>query len=337
MKISIQSFLIGILVLFASKVINAQDPHFTQFFDAPVYLNPAFTGNIEGSYRFMAIYRNQWPGVSDATAFSTPFASFDINLGGGTGNNSFGLGLSAYNDQSGGGVFNNTAAMLSLAYHLGLDRNNKHYLSAGFQGGINNKKLDATKVTFSDQYNGQEIDPTIMTSDAVTSNSLVNVDLNAGVTWSSFFSSKSNLKLGAAYFHLIPAKESFFGGDNELPSRIAVHANGAFGLGNKLSFNPHVLYMTQATASELVAGGSIGYNVNRDVGVSLGGGTRIGDAFYGLIGFEAKGLKIGFGFDLNTSAIKQTASGIGAYEVSLSYSGSGFSKDEPITPAIRFY
>ena len=42
--------------------LQAQDPQFSQYYAAPLYLNPAFTGS-EMLPRIGANYRNQWPGI----------------------------------------------------------------------------------------------------------------------------------------------------------------------------------------------------------------------------------------------------------------------------------
>ncbi|MBK7428476.1 MAG: PorP/SprF family type IX secretion system membrane protein [Saprospiraceae bacterium] len=44
---------------------KGQDPVFSQFYSAPLQINPAFTGNSHGG--MMAInYRNQWPSINQA-------------------------------------------------------------------------------------------------------------------------------------------------------------------------------------------------------------------------------------------------------------------------------
>ena len=62
------------LGLFLEEV-KAQDPQFSQFYAAPLYINPAFTGASEYT-RIGANYRNQWPGISGS--FVTTSASLSI-------------------------------------------------------------------------------------------------------------------------------------------------------------------------------------------------------------------------------------------------------------------
>src|ERR1044071_7690959 len=57
--------------------VFAQDPAFSQYYSAPLFLNPAFAGSTP-SYRFISNYRNQWPGVG--AGFKTAAFSFDMML-----------------------------------------------------------------------------------------------------------------------------------------------------------------------------------------------------------------------------------------------------------------
>jgi hypothetical protein len=52
------------LIILAVTSGSAQDIHFSQFYNTPILVNPAFTGFINGNYRFAALYRNQWASVT---------------------------------------------------------------------------------------------------------------------------------------------------------------------------------------------------------------------------------------------------------------------------------
>ena len=54
---------------------SCQDPQFSQFYAAPLYLNPAFAGSALEA-RIGLNYRNQWPQISNAN-FETFAAYFD--------------------------------------------------------------------------------------------------------------------------------------------------------------------------------------------------------------------------------------------------------------------
>src|SRR5688572_33055664 len=53
----------------------AQDPQFSQYYQAPLYMNPGFTG-ITPQQRIVLNHRIQWPNLPQA--FVTTAASYDI-------------------------------------------------------------------------------------------------------------------------------------------------------------------------------------------------------------------------------------------------------------------
>src|SRR5258706_13582709 len=65
------------LIFLRSTVMLAQDPEFSQYYAAPLYLNPAFTGTTD-DHRFIMNYRNQWPNI--ARGYQTLAVSYDYNL-----------------------------------------------------------------------------------------------------------------------------------------------------------------------------------------------------------------------------------------------------------------
>jgi hypothetical protein len=56
----------------------AQDLHFSQFYNAPLNLNPGLTGVFSGDLRFGANYREQWASVP--VPYLTFSAAFDQKL-----------------------------------------------------------------------------------------------------------------------------------------------------------------------------------------------------------------------------------------------------------------
>lgn len=68
---------IAILLLFGASILAAQDIQFSQFYSAPIYLNPGFAGNTTQA-RFTLNYRNQWPAMPGK--FVSYAAAFDYNV-----------------------------------------------------------------------------------------------------------------------------------------------------------------------------------------------------------------------------------------------------------------
>ena len=59
-----KGLLIMITACLGSLSIKAQvDPHFSQYYVYPAWLNPALTGAFDGDYRIAGIYRSQWGNI----------------------------------------------------------------------------------------------------------------------------------------------------------------------------------------------------------------------------------------------------------------------------------
>ena len=110
-----------ILVVFVFSVISlvelrAQDPQYSQFYAAPLYINPGFTGT-SGYTRFGVNYRNQWPNL-DAS-----FNTFSFYADHYLQNINSGIGLIVTTDQAGTVGLNSTNLGLSYAYQIRLSEN----------------------------------------------------------------------------------------------------------------------------------------------------------------------------------------------------------------------
>ncbi|HYC27363.1 MAG TPA: type IX secretion system membrane protein PorP/SprF, partial [Chitinophagaceae bacterium] len=71
MRKILQISLLVVITGFAAMKASAQvDPHFSQYYVYPAWLNPALTRAFDGSYRVAGIHRNQWGNIS------SPFSTF---------------------------------------------------------------------------------------------------------------------------------------------------------------------------------------------------------------------------------------------------------------------
>lgn len=197
-----------LLVLFLPILSFAQDHIYSQFYNAPIYLNPALTGQFEGDIRFNALYRNQWTGL--ASDFSYMSASADLNL---QPINS-GVGI-IFNRSSEGTAYlvkNNIAA--SYSYIIDGD---DFTLSFGLQAGITNQKLNWDKLVFGDQIDNTGYLPGVISgAERPDVDSRFYLDANAGanMVYGKFM-------LGLAAHHLNRPDESLSGFQAKLPVRIS--------------------------------------------------------------------------------------------------------------------
>lgn len=325
-----------LLLSFFSCVISlsqAQDIHFSQFNLSPLTLNPGYTGAFEGSFRVGGIYRDQWRSVI-TNQFVTPSFYIDAPIIRGFGKNDWvGAGISILNDKAGTSQLSNLTAMLSLAYHLAIGSKANTYISIGAQGGMVQKKLDKTALTFADQFQGGNFIGTSMDLTNITEDNISYVDFQLGGVFNTNISSKFNLYLGFAAFHITRPDDAFLvntpADDKKRPMRFSANGGINIDLSKKWVFSPTFLHQSlggflflgSTSASETNLQALFGYHLKSDKTVTLnfGAGYRLDDAVIARIGMDIKGLKAGIAYDFNTSDLTSASSGRGGFEIALSY------------------
>jgi len=105
-----------ICCLFLVTTIKAQDFHLSLYDAAPLFLNPAMTGLVEGKMRLHAHYRNQWNAIA-YKPFTTALVSFDMPKG------KWGFGGQVSNMRAGFGNYNVFQALGSVSYAVPIDKN----------------------------------------------------------------------------------------------------------------------------------------------------------------------------------------------------------------------
>jgi type IX secretion system PorP/SprF family membrane protein len=318
-----RKLLIICLSICSIQYVSAQDMHFSQWFNSPLTTNPANTGFIpDADYRLGANYRNQWSSVmsvpyktmsvwGDAQVFRDRIESGWLGLGG-----------VILRDVAGSGRLTSTKAYASVAYHqmLGV----AHLLSAGFNIGWANKRINFADLKFPDQFDGKFFDSDLPTNVVLDVTNVNYFDMQVGVNYAYFPSDKLYLNGGVSVQHLNRPRESFFtqdlpGTDNRIAPRYTGFVNASFKMSDMLIINPMGYYSNQAKSSETVVGGNLQYNLSGDGEMELLGGLyyRAGDAVIPMVGFEWKNIRLVFTYDATTSSLSQYNNSRGAWEFAL--------------------
>lgn len=330
MKKIINAGYILLAALFSQLATNAQvDPHFTQYYVAPSWLNPALTGVIDGDYRVSAIYRTQWGNIS--SPYSTPGVALDFN----TSKNA-NFGLSILNQAAGDGGYNYTTAYGNLAYTgLRFGANGNQRITIGMQVGMIQRRFNSSKLTFGDQWNPiSGYNPGNVTADILTVNSSTSFDMGAGALYYDGRPGKTaNFFGGFSISHLTSPKDNFSGKtDTKIPMRFTSHGGVRIKMSETVSLTPNFLYLDQGVASEKMLGAYGQFNLNAENDFMLGANYRFKDALSPFAGFTHKGFAIGLSYDINTSDLGKMANGSNSFELSLSFIGRKTAK----TPESEF-
>ena len=127
MKALIKIISITVVCVFTTPIFGQQEPHFTQYPDNTLFINPAYAGS-KGLFNLTGIHREQWVGF-DGRPVSTTFSAHSP-----LSYESVGLGITMVNDQS--GPIKQTMFYGDFSYTIKF-RNQYRKLSFGLKGGMN--------------------------------------------------------------------------------------------------------------------------------------------------------------------------------------------------------
>ncbi|MBL7856092.1 MAG: type IX secretion system membrane protein PorP/SprF [Cyclobacteriaceae bacterium] len=324
----IRVFTVLTLMLAMNTSVTAQDPQYSQFYAAPLYLNPAFAGST-GQARAGINYRNQWPSI-DAN-FTTMSAYFDYFIE----DKNSGVGAMITRDVE--GLAGLQSLSLALQYSYEMKITDQLGFRPGFQAALYNRSINFDKLTFGDQFDpltGNIID----SESAETFNTGFRktfVDLSAGgvfftrVAW-----------LGFSAFHLNQPNQSISGdGNSPLPIKLSVHGgfkfymkpgvvgNGIYSRNAERSIAPAIQYRHQGKFDQMDLGLYFTFEPlvlgtwYRGVPFKNIDGFVNNESIVLLLGFTKLGAKdainIGYSFDYTISKLGPGSGG--AHEFSLVY------------------
>jgi type IX secretion system PorP/SprF family membrane protein len=207
MKNELMKWLLFLVILFNGFAGFAQDHLYSQFFNSPLYLNPALTGQFKADLRMNLIYRNQWTTVPGSLSYLSASVDYNVPQFGG------GIGLLVTRSSEGTAYLNHTNIAGLYSYSIGSD---DFVLSFGLQAGVTNRVIDYSKLVFDDQ-----IDPTLGFIPGSTSAANA-LPLNNKFYFDSGFGTNlviADFNIGAAFQHLNRPNESFTGQTAKLPIR----------------------------------------------------------------------------------------------------------------------
>lgn len=295
--------------------VRAQDPQLSQFYAAPLYLNPALTGNTFQD-RIILNYRKQWMGI--APGFETFGMSYDHNAG----KSRSGFGGMVLRDKAGTNGLAFTHAAFCYSYEVRLDR--KHAIRLGTRMGYTLRDVDRSRLLFADQV--------IRESPISVESTLIDrVSYFDGSAGALYFSEA--FWFGASFNHLNRPQQSLVsGGDTRLPVRTSVHTGYRFATdGQRLGRSRSratvaAHYKAQQDWDQLDVGAYFDHRA-LTLGIWYRGlpalkayapGYRNDESVIGMIGFETEQqLRVVYSYDITVSQLSMRSGG--SHELSLIY------------------
>ncbi len=307
---------------FAVQEARAQDPQFSQFYAAPLYLNPGFTGNTQMT-RFGLNYRNQWPSLPGSFVTYSAYVDHYID------DYNSGIGLIALGDRIGLGSVSSNMIGLNYAYQLPISK--KLTFRPGAQISYTSQNANYSNLIFGSQIDpdtgevlppGQGIDPGL----EGVNQGFMDLGLG-GVLYSK------ELWIGLSAYHLLqPNLSNIEGSEDQLPMKFSVHGGYKFLIQKKagrgysareFAIIPTFQYKLQGKFDQLDLGlyGQFDPLVvglwYRGIPVQTTGDHNNSDSMVALVGFEWNGFNFGYSYDFTISGLGGRSGG--AHEVSVTY------------------
>jgi type IX secretion system PorP/SprF family membrane protein len=300
--------------------LAAQDIHFSQFFEAPLYRNPALAGIVNGDYRIQTVYRSQWNSITDAYKTTSINAEYKLPI---RNDDYLTLAMQVFHDKAGTTNLTTTHLLPAINYHKSLSTEKSMYLSVGFMGGYVQRRVDRSKITTNTTYdNHTDGEDALIPQYGYW-------DGSAGLSFNTQLgdNKENNLVLGAALHHFIRPKNSFYNNGTVIVNpKMVFSADVKFALNEQSYLTFHNDYVQQGSYSEKLTGAvytqKIGaYADEPDFTVGAGGFMRWGDAIIPTFQLNYRPFALSMSYDVNVSKLSATSYGQGGYEMSLTYTG----------------
>jgi type IX secretion system PorP/SprF family membrane protein len=343
MKRILQTLILAVAFFGAS----AQDPHFSQFYMSPLYLNPALTGAFSGNYRLSGLFRSQWGEVlrSESTPMYRTYtfsADFRTNKGFGKGD-AFGFGASFVGDQAGESKFGYNVGGIAIAYHKSLNGPKAtNFLTLGFSSQIFQQTIDYSRLQFGSQWDGSAYNALLPTNEFLVDNKFLYWDVNVGMLWYMKIAKRTNVYVGASAYHLNRPTISFLGDKNvKLNMKFVGHGGVRFPIKGRFDLQPKFIVMSQGKSIETIW--ATDFRILFEEREPEGSNFHVGAMFRMVggdpnapwrdkrlnpesvilnAGVDWNGLSLGVAYDINVSQLISGTRSRGGFEVGLAYIGS---------------
>lgn len=314
------------VILFTVLQLNAQQrPYYTQYILNNYIINPAVAGS-EDYWDVKLSHRHQWVGLngSPVTTYATIQGPLTRSSTGREtpatvhppGENPmgadfykdytatqphFGLGFTVINDAT--GPLNRFAAYGTLAYHLPVGARTS--LSGGVSLGLQNMRLDATKLDFGTAY---PIDPAV-TGGGYLNNVKPDISLGVYLYSASYF-------VGISAQQIVPEKVGY---GNPKVSGDSILVNGRLiphlflQAGYRVLLNEDINFLPSVTV-KYISPLPLSVDINaklqyRDL-IWVGGSYRPQDGFAAMLGLNINNsINIGYSYDFTTSQLNTVSRG----------------------------
>ena len=313
-------------IAFSATALFGQDPEFTQFYSAPLNLNPALAGTSQCS-RATLNYRNQWNAIGQG--FNAGYVSYMASYDHFAKGIKSGLGMSIMVDNQGAmadptGTSDGLAPLITMNYITGtyayrMYFDNEMTMQIGMQAAYVSPGIDINRLIFEDQLDALQGYVNSTTSEQLNADPTSVINFNAGAVLYN-----DNFYGGIAVKNLTEPNPrlSFVENSAEfiLKRRITVHGGAIIPLNKRYNqetyLAPEFIFTTQGPAKQLNMGV---YWDNRTIFAGMWARYTFSnfDAFVPYVGLKQEAFQVSYSFDFTVSKLQTAQSLVGTHEIAI--------------------
>lgn len=336
-----RNFFVWVALFLPGVAGLAQDLHYSQFYGAPLHLNPSLTGIFDGDVRLMGQYRNQWAKIP--VGYTTVTGAVDAKIFNKNVSDGFAaLGIGYNHDNAGFADLRLSNFTLNGAYTKKLDK--RLYGSLGGQLGFGSRRWEADQVTYDNQYDAQNgtFNPDNPSGETTADQKLNFADFGLGFNLryqvkesyeqiDTSTGQRTKLDMGMGLFHLNRPNQFFTSaGSIKLPVRFTPYILADLQMSKRFDLIANVAAQFQSSYRQYLGGLGLRYyfnpKQNEEFSVQVGGTMRFDaltndSAIYPAAEARYKKLRVGFSFDFNLSKFNSLTEkgGVGGPELFIHY------------------
>lgn len=298
--------------------MSAQDIHWSQFNDNPVFQNPGNAGQFKGDMRFVGNYRDQWSSVT--VPFRTLSLSVDANK---YNKKELGYGLMLFHDVAGDGKFRTIEVQGNASYLIKITPDSMHTIRPGVNIGLNHRQLNFDQFMFDNQFDGIGYNPALATNESFLTDRKSNFSFGIGGIYQYYEDERLNFTAGIGAYNLNRPNQGFYNDVIPRDIRLNIFAKGIYKLNYDWDLVPSFSLSFQGVYREFVLGSSAKYTLVNRLGEyrALYGGLfyRNKDAAFLSVGMDYNAWFVGISYDMNFSKLVPASRVRGGLEIAVRY------------------
>ncbi|MBT8233160.1 MAG: PorP/SprF family type IX secretion system membrane protein [Saprospiraceae bacterium] len=266
------------IMILGLKIAEAQDLHYSQFYNAPLNINPGLTGIFNGDQRVTLSFRDQ--GRSIPVPYLTFSASYDHKILPKKSKNGF-FGVGAFFNYDKQGDSNLRLINLNLAGSYSRIINERNILTIGGLIGYANRGFDPAALTWDSQWDTRtnSFNSSLGSGETFSFESFGYLETGLGLNYRWQKTQRTKLDVGIGGFHLTSPQSRFNDAvDQKLPLRLSAYAIYTKELNADLDLQLDAMYQLQGEYREMLLGAYLNFYLNQTRGKErqfrVGGGYK---------------------------------------------------------------